>query len=218
MKSIRAAYRMLRAGLKRIYFFYSYCITVLKFWLNGVEFDSSVRAYGIPRVNIGPNAKCKIGEDFAFKSGKTFNQIGRPQPTYFTVRYNGELIIGNNVAISNTAIVCEKRITIGNNVRIGANVVIYDSDFHSLDIIKRTSTHEDRSDIIRKPVVIEDGVFIGAHAIILKGVTIGKNSIVGAASVVTRNIPPNEIWAGNPAVFVKSLPYKQEVQFEILHD
>ena len=55
------------------------------------------------------------------------------------------------------------------------------------------------------PVVIEDNVFIGARCIILKGVTIGENSVVGAGSVVTKSIPANEIWAGNPAKFIRKI-------------
>lgn len=54
-------------------------------------------------------------------------------------------------------------------------------------------------------MVIEDNVFIGARCIILKGVTIGENSIVGAGSVVTKSIPANEIWAGNPAKFIRKI-------------
>lgn len=50
-----------------------------------------------------------------------------------------------------------------------------------------------------KSIYIEDGAFIGGNSIILKGVKIGKNSVVGAGSVVTRDIPDGEIWAGNPA-------------------
>ena len=58
---------------------------------------------------------------------------------------------------------------------------------------------------IEKPVIIENSVFIGAQSIILKGVTIGKNSIIGAGSVVTKNVPANQIWAGNPARFIKNI-------------
>ena len=54
-------------------------------------------------------------------------------------------------------------------------------------------------------MIIEDNVFIGAHSTILKGVRISKNSIVGACSVVSKNIPPNEIWAGNPIKFIKKI-------------
>jgi acetyltransferase-like isoleucine patch superfamily enzyme len=58
---------------------------------------------------------------------------------------------------------------------------------------------------VTKPVVIRDGAFIGAHTIVLKGVTIGERSVVGAGSVVTKDIPDGEIWAGNPARFIRKL-------------
>ncbi|MBD8490085.1 hypothetical protein IFO69_15110 [Echinicola sp. CAU 1574] len=54
---------------------------------------------------------------------------------------------------------------------------------------------------------IEDGVWIGGHCIILKGVTIGERSVIGAGSVVSKNIPKNEVWAGNPAKFIKKIDY-----------
>lgn len=56
-----------------------------------------------------------------------------------------------------------------------------------------------------KPILIKEGAFIGAHAIVLKGVTIGKYSVIGAGSVITKDIPDNEVWAGNPARFIKKL-------------
>ena len=59
--------------------------------------------------------------------------------------------------------------------------------------------------VISKPIIINKGVFIGAHSIILKGVTIGNSSVVGAGSVVTKSIPEKEIWAGNPAKFIKKI-------------
>lgn len=56
-----------------------------------------------------------------------------------------------------------------------------------------------------KPILIKEGAFIGAHSIVLKGVTIGKYSVIGAGSVITKDIPDNEVWAGNPARFIKKL-------------
>jgi len=64
---------------------------------------------------------------------------------------------------------------------------------------------DDMKNRVKKPVVVKDNAFIGARSIILKGVTIGNNSIVGAGSVVTKSIPDNEIWAGNPARFIRSI-------------
>ena len=56
-----------------------------------------------------------------------------------------------------------------------------------------------------KPVVIGNDVFIGAKSIILKGVIIGENSVIGAGSVVTKSVPANQIWAGNPAKFIRNI-------------
>ena len=72
-----------------------------------------------------------------------------------------------------------------------------------MDYYKRISDHD--TDIISKPILIKEGAFVGAHSLILKGVIIGKHSIVGAGSIVTKNIPDNEIWAGNPACFIRKV-------------
>lgn len=205
MKWVRIAYKVFKAILDRVYRGACWLITLLKFVVNGVEFSWRYQALGIPKINVSLTGKLKIGDNFAFKSGNYFAAIGRANATSFTVRHNAILTIGNNVGLSNTAIACEEKIIIGNNVRIGANVVIYDSDFHSLNVEKRCKIPEDKSDVIRSPVIIEEGVFIGSHSTILKGVIIGQNSIVGSASVVTKNIPPYQIWGGNPAKFLKAI-------------
>jgi acetyltransferase-like isoleucine patch superfamily enzyme len=85
-----------------------------------------------------------------------------------------------------TAIICNHQITIGSHVIIGGNTVIYDTDFHNLDPLIRNNKALDKKSTIKLPVIIEDNVFIGAHTTILKGVTIGINSIVSACSVVTK--------------------------------
>lgn len=109
------------------------------------------------------------------------------------------------MGISGTTIVCQKNILIGNYVKIGGNVCIYDTDFHSLNPILRQNSKKDQGNTAKQDVVIEDNVFIGAHSTILKGVTIGANSIIGASSLVSKDIPKNEIWAGNPAKFIKKV-------------
>jgi len=109
---------------------------------------------------------------------------------------SAKIIIGNNVFINNnTVIVCDKTtIKIGNNVLVGTSVEIYDSDFHSINPTERNSDKH-----ICSSVTLEDNVFVGSNSKILKGVSIGENSIVANSSVVTKSFPGNVIIGGNPA-------------------
>ncbi len=94
-------------------------------------------------------------------------------------------------------------ITIGQGCMMASNVYITDSDWH--DTYNRLAMG------ISLPVHIEDNVWIGDGALICKGVTVGKNSIVGAGAVVTKSIPSNTISAGNPAKIVKTLDSAQGI-------
>lgn len=160
---------------------------------------------GFPIIDISKKSVVNIGNNFSVNSGSSFNQIGRNQPSYLIVYDQAKLFIGNNVGISSTAIVCFKEIRIEDNVKIGGNTVIYDSDFHSLKQEERCVIPEVKINVKNKSVIIKRNVFIGAHCTILKGVTIGEGSIIGAGSVVRNSVPSNEIWAGNPAVFIKKI-------------
>ena len=91
------------------------------------------------------------------------------------------------------------------NVTIGGNTVIHDTDFHSLDTSARHNKLEDKKNAKWVKVTLKNNVFTGAYTTILKGVTINENSIIGACSVIAKDIPANEIWAGNPAKFIKSI-------------
>lgn len=179
--------------------FFSRIVTSYRFKANGATVEKGFMCLGVPVVDVAVGGKFKVGENFKINNGSRYNRIGRQQQCYFIVSKNAVLEIGNNVGMSSTAIVCHNSIRIGNNVKIGGNCVIYDTDFHSLNFIDRRDAVNDIMNKVSKPVIIEDDVFIGAHVTILKGVTIGCKSIIGAGAVVTRSIPPNEIWAGNPA-------------------
>ncbi|WP_443663205.1 acyltransferase [Clostridium sp.] len=128
----------------------------------------------------------------------------------------GNITIGDNCYIGDhTRIFSMERITIGNDVLIAHNVNILDTNSHSVEYkfrkqeLQYTIEHGEPKDNIfqRKtcPIVIGDGVWIGLNSIILKGVNIGKCSIVAAGSVVTKNVPPYTVVAGNPARVVKTL-------------
>ena len=150
---------------------------------------------------IMQGAELKIGDCVKINSGMRYNAIGGDTKTILVASSGGKIVIGNNVGISNTTIVSSESIVIGDDVYIGGSVKIYDTDFHWLDFKKRISERGG----ISKPVWIKKGAFIGAHSIILKGVTVGEKSIVGAGSVVSRSIPDGEIWAGNPARFLRKI-------------
>ena len=197
---IKVLKRALYYILKLVDWFFCYWI----FYSNGVKF-SSFRSHGIPKVNISLGAKCFIGANFIMNNRESSNPIGRFHSCSIIVAKEGNLVIGNNVGMSSTAIVCHNKIEIGDNVNLGGNVVIYDTDFHSLNHIKRLNRESDTQDTKTKPVKIGNNVFIGAHSTILKGVFIGDNSVIGACSVVTKNVPENEIWGGNPAKFIKKI-------------
>ncbi len=124
--------------------------------------------------------------------------------TYLEVREEwSEIIIGNNVAINNAfSIECSSKVIIENDVLIGANCSIIDNDGHDLEIDNRNGGSPKTA-----PVHIQQNVFLGSNVSILKGITIGKNSIIGNGSVVTKNIPENVIAAGNPAKVIRNLDH-----------
>lgn len=143
----------------------------------------------------------KIGDNVTIQSSVVVNPTSGFNHTHLRAEGNGYITIGNSVGISHANIVSFSSIKIEENVLIGSGVKIWDTDFHSLAFQNRCQDSDNHVSAL--PIWIKRGAFIGACSIILKGVTIGECSIVGAGSVVTRDVPDNEIWAGNPAKFVK---------------
>lgn len=110
--------------------------------------------------------------------------------------------------MSSTRLWIRTTLKIGNNVKIGGNVLIIDTDCHPIDFrLRRKPEYLEsvQSAIKSFPITIEDDVWIGANCTILKGVTIGARSIIGAGSIVTKNIPADCMVAGNPAKIIKRL-------------
>jgi acetyltransferase-like isoleucine patch superfamily enzyme len=144
-----------------------------------------------------------LGDNVKINSRFGSNLVGLTNPTVFQCLGNGTITIGNNSGLSSAILSSQSSIAIGEYVKIGGNVRIFDHNYHSLDFEKRRS-REDKLHVKSRPVVIGDDVFIGTNAMILKGVTIGDRAIIGAGSVVSCDVPADEIWAGNPARFVKN--------------
>jgi acetyltransferase-like isoleucine patch superfamily enzyme len=103
--------------------------------------------------------------------------------------------IGNDCGFSGTVIGCFSKIEIGDNVKCGANTLITDGDWHT----------DDPRSTPPRPIQIGNNVWLGVNVTVLKGVTIGENSLIGAGSIVTKNIPPNVIAAGNPCVVIRAI-------------
>lgn len=184
------------------------------FYGNNVQYKDFITS-GLPYVSVARGGEFIIGAGFHMNNTLRSNPIGRSQQCVFFVDRNASLIIGDDTGISQAALVCHLSIKIGNNVKIGGGVCIYDTDFHALDPAIRKDASLDFRYKKKSPVVIKDNAFIGAHSTILKGVTIGTNAIVGCSSVVTKDVPDNEIWAGNPARFVKSLSFESNNYHEL---
>lgn len=170
--------------------------------LHGLRFDPTWRFYGLPWIRKGGRgSSIKIGRNFAAVSDNAHNSFGIIQRVYIrTVGHGAKIVIGDYVGVSGCTISAGEKIVIGNHVMIGSGAVITDGDAHPVDPVKRLNGEL----CMRKPVMIEDNVFIGARAIILKGVTIGHDSTVGAGAVVTKSVPPNCVVAGNPAKVVRT--------------
>ena len=154
-----------------------------------------------PRLTIAKD--CIIGGSFVFESSE------------------GKVTIGEHTYIGGSTFISRSSITIGSNVTIDWGCTIYDHDSHSLNYMERRKDISDELDDIRngrnfiahknwdvvnsKPITICDDAWIGMNCIILKGVTIGEGAIVGAGSVVTKDVPAWTVVAGNPAKVVKTL-------------
>jgi acetyltransferase-like isoleucine patch superfamily enzyme len=131
--------------------------------------------------------------------------------TWPSKRADGEIHIGDYCLISpGVRISAAQSIRIGDNCMLAANVYISDSDWHGI-------YNRIRPFRCTKPVIIENNVWLGERVIVNKGVSIGENSVIGAGSVVTKDIPANSIAAGNPARVIKTInPNRRMLKRELL--
>ncbi|WP_405611265.1 acyltransferase [Polaribacter sp. Asnod1-A03] len=183
------------------YFIKSKIINYLKFRIFDIKFGKNSTVNG--SLFLKGKGSTVIGDNVIINSSYFKNPIGGQTFTSIVVAHKAKLKIGNNVGMSNCAIFCSEEIVIEDFVFIGGNCKIYDTDFHSIYIEDRKKIPE--TGIKKEKVLIKEGAFIGASSIILKGVEIGEKSVIAAGSVISKNIPDNEIWGGNPAKFIKKI-------------
>lgn len=185
-------------------------INRLVFTLFGVKYGTGLRVYDRMYLNMAKGATMRLGDNFTFTSGDGINPLCRNIRGKIFIDENAKVLIGDNTGISSACIWAKKMISIGNNVKIGGDCIIMDTDAHNLDYrIRNTDIKDEKGRTIdtlsakSSPIIIEDDVLIGARSIILKGVKIGARSIIGAGSVVTKSVPSDCIAGGNPCKVIR---------------
>jgi len=179
-------------------------------------------AHPIPaNVQFGEGFYCETAQIFRHlrnkKSGAVVfgNYVSCYAGCSFSIGENGQCTVGDFTLLNGALIMAEEKIEIGAHCLISWNIGIADSDFHPLEPAQRLidaqalapyfKDRPPRPKLKTAPVKIADNVWVGMNAVILKGVTIGENSVVAAGSVVTKSVPPSTVVAGNPAVIVRQL-------------
>lgn len=164
----------------------------------GVSFGRGLSLLGLPLVSVAPGATIRLGERVALCSSSRDTALGVSHPVILRAMQPGaRLTIGDDCALSGTSVCAALSVTIGNRCLFGADVLVVDTDFHPLQAQGRR--HATVGEAASRPVVIGHDVFVGARAIILKGVTVGDGAVIGAGSVVTQDVPSGALVGGNPA-------------------
>jgi acetyltransferase-like isoleucine patch superfamily enzyme len=169
--------------------------------LRGIEVGAEFTCIGRPGINRKRDSSIRIGNYVTLCNSGIANPVAEYGLCRLaTVASGARLVIKDHVGMSSVLICCAVHVEIGEGTQIGGGAMILDTDFHPR---AADGTWLTDPKAVSSPVRIGRKCFIGARAIILKGVTIGDGSIVGAGAVVTRNIPAGATVAGNPARIVK---------------
>lgn len=178
--------------IRRIIVLYiSTIIAKIKCSLWNIPCGKKLKTYGSILFYKEPGSKISIGDHCCFNSSDLLNFRGINHRCILqTGSSTAEIKIGNGCSFSGVSIVCDNQVILHDNVRVGANSSIADRDGHGGGV---------------KPVEIKENVWLGMNVIVLKGVTIGENSIIGAGSIVTKDIPANVVAAGNPCKVIKEI-------------
>lgn len=168
----------------------------------GVQLGAGVQFLGLPIISLARKGQISIGRNVAVVSDSRGTALGVRSPVILRcLNEEARIAIGDDVGLSGAVICAAIGVSIGDRCLIGADCVIFDTDFHSRAAVGRRYSLPLWGEISR-PVAIGNDVFVGARSIIAKGVNIGDGAIIGAGSVVVRDVPAMTIYAGNPARMV----------------
>ncbi len=162
-----------------------------RWYLRGAtSLGERVRLWG--KLAVSNSGELRIGDRVRFNAS--------PLPTELGVGSGGKLEIGSGTYINyGCSIGALQLIRIGKHCNIGSHVIMMDNDFHRIEPERRTELPPSA------PIVLEDNVWLGVRAIILRGVTVGEGSVVAAGSVVSRDVPPRTLVGGIPARTIRQL-------------
>jgi acetyltransferase-like isoleucine patch superfamily enzyme len=167
----------------------------------GIELGDGCVFYGRPIFRRERSSRIVVSQRSVFRSAAASNAAGLTRRCLIATLAEGAVLeIGRRCGMSATVVAAAERVIIGDDVLCGANVTICDTDWHHPDPRRRNEIGPSA------PVVIEDNVWLGLNVVVLKGVTIGRDAVIGAGSVVTKSVPAGMIAAGNPAVIVGPVP------------
>lgn len=171
------------------------------FYLETAQIFRLMRSHRDRAIVLGKHVSCYSGCSFA---------LGK----------NGTCEVGDFTLLNGALLMIEEHVEIGSYCLISWNVGIADCDFHPLEPMQRRldamalapffADRPPRPPLTTAPVRIGDNVWIGMNAVVLKGVTIGENAVIAAGAVVTRDVPPNSVAAGNPATVIRTLDQTPE--------
>lgn len=168
------------------------------------------------RVQFGPgfqaNSKLVIKGPGRVVFGSNVNAWAHEERNVIiTYERNVTIQIGSNVRLNGVGLMAKRGITIGDNCILGSTLLV-DTDFHSMQRDRATNPY---APIASAPIVVHDNVWLAGQSVVLKGVTIGAHSVVGFRAVVTRDVPPDVVVAGNPARVVRQLDETNAIRTEL---
>ena len=173
------------------------CLWRLEARFRGVEIQGRCDILGRPIISVARGGRIVLGDGVKLFSSVRGNPLGCFQPCALRVLCpGGRLILAPSVGISATALCAALSIEIGEGTIMGAGAMVMDTDFH-----QAAGEWGWNDDCLAgaRPVKIGRGVFVGARAIVLKGVTVGDRAVIGAGAVVSKDVPAGQVAAGNPA-------------------